>query len=273
MLLSQKETLEDIVARHLLAGPQGIKQLHHAIAATESVTIRAIYKAVNSLISSHVCIKVGKKVWIDQEWLQKVRNVLTTPIPQLGEGEKSVYSFTSISHLDAFWKTIAFQLETFEQGSDVFFYNPHNFWAYVPARRESEDAYYAHFRISKQRAYFVIGGKTGADMQFKRAYQNEYLQINTTEVTGFSRRDHITILGEHIVTVRLPITLARKIDALYQMSEDMDFIIPQIVKETDTSGNVRLTVERSAHKANKLRASLVRGFHVPTLAARENLQR
>ena len=269
MLFGTKENVDDLIVRILLNGPLQIKTVHHLLLPTSNISLRAVYKAINHLLHSGVLVRGGNKVWVHEEWLRRVRENLSTPIPALGQGERAQYKFSTISHLDAFWKTIALQLESLEQETGAFFYNPHNFWAYVPARKDSEDAYYKHFLTEKRHAYFVVGGQTKADMQFKRTYQHAYLQINTEIVPGFNRRDHLTILGDHIVTVRLPASLAVHIDNLFEDNDLPEEIGQRIVEEYEIRRDVHLTVERNGRKALKLRTSLARDFHIPKRQAGE----
>lgn len=264
MLYGTQETLEDNLVRLLLRSPSHMKGLHKQVKdAGRVVSLRAIYKAVDSLMAEDVLVKVGKSVWINQEWVRKLRDHLSAPLPSLGRGEKISYTFTSIEHLDAFWKTIAFQLEEYERDGQVFFYNPHNFWAAMPSRRASEDAYYSHFKKEKKRAYFTVGGEARADRDFKRIYQNDYLQVDARAQGGISRRDHITILGDFVITVRISSVLAKKIDALYESGQPIEALLPKMFQACVMYGKTKLLFEHNIGKAKKLRAKLSAGFHIP----------
>lgn len=266
MLFSIKETLEDLVVRMLLNGPQTIKTLHYQVLSHTKVSQRAVYKSVHQLLNAEVLLRGGNKIWLNEEWLRRIRENLSTPLPQFSKNERAEYRFTTIDHLDSFWKTIAFQLEGYERNTPVFFYNPHNFWAYVPNRKQSEDAYYAHFLTIQKPAYFTVGGTNSADFQFKKRYQHEFLHIHPRNLVGFNRRDHITVAGDHIVTVRLPLSVAKHIDTIYETNQLIEDILPAILEEYSLRGEVRLRIERNAIKAARLRSLLSRDFHVPSMA-------
>jgi hypothetical protein len=260
MLFSQKEGLEDQLIRLLLKGPSDIKSLH---AQLQGVSLRGIYKAVTSLIAEGVLLKVGKRVLIDEEWLRAVREQLSSTLPPLAPEERAAYTFTSIEHLDAFWKTIALQLEEYEQDGQIFFYDPHNFWAYVPARKKSEDEYYAHFAKVKKHAFFTIGGTTKADLEFKQVYQNEYVQVDTKAHASLGRRNHITILGDVITTARLSTPFAARLDTLYDSQRPIAELLPDILAAYEESRSVRLIIERNRAKATRLKKTLSANFYIP----------
>ncbi len=267
MLYSAKEKLEDILVRLLLRSPAHMKSLHKRVREEgRVVSLRAIYKAVDSLLGEGVFMKVGKNVWISQEWVRKLREHLSAPLPALGLGEKISYTFTSIEHLDAFWKTIALQLEEYERDEQIFFYNSHNFWAYIPQRKASEDAYYEHFTTERKHAYFTVGGVSHADRDFKRKYQNEYLQIDTRAHAGIGRRDHITILGDFIITVQLSNELTKRIDALYEGGQSVETFLPLVIEVCAMYGKTKFVFENNARKAKNLRQKLSPSFYISASA-------
>ncbi len=260
MLYSRNETLEDHIVRLLLPGPSSIKGLHGKVSTPQKeVTLRAVYKAVHALMQKGVLVKAGKSVWIDQEWVASVRAHLSPALPPLAPGEKLVYTFASIGHLDAFWKTIALQLEEYESES-VMFYTQHNFWAYVPERKASEDAYYAHFAQAKKYAFFVLGGTSAADMEFKRAYQNDYFQVDTRPIPSLGRRDNINVFGDFVVTTRLSKQLSDCVDTLYESGRPVSEILPEILKVAQEFGEFRLTFEHNVSRAKRLRKLLSSNF-------------
>jgi hypothetical protein len=261
VLYSQHKTLEDTLVQLLLKGPSSIKALHEAVSENEPVSLRAVYKAADALIDARVCFKVGKNVWINQEWVRAVREKLSPGSLPLSPGERAVYTFTSAEHLNVFWKTVALQLEEGEHGQP-FFYNPHNFWAYIPELKESEDEYYAQFAREKKNAYFCVGGTTEADKEFKRGYQNKYFQVDARTIPSLGRRDHIMVLGDFVITARLSHKLAVRLDELYETGKPLEKILPDILAAYRSDANVRLVFENNAAKAAKLRALLSPNFVV-----------
>jgi hypothetical protein len=265
MLYSKKPGLDDLIVERLTESPRTVGSLYDEIEPLEKhLTLRAVYKAINKLIKAGVLIKTRRLVRIDHEWVSDLRTRLaSSPIPRLTAGERVAYTFSSITHLDAFWKTIVLGLEEYERDGQVFFYNPHNFWEYMPERKVSEDAYYAHFKSKRIHAFFTIGGETAADKEFKRAYQNEYLQIDTRDIPALGLRNHLTIMNDFIISVRIPSNFAAKIDGLYTSGVSMPDIAPIIANLFRPKTNIRFTLEKNPAKALKLRRLLARNFYFP----------
>ncbi|MBY0294384.1 hypothetical protein K2Q08_03590 [Patescibacteria group bacterium] len=260
MLYSSSTTLEDHITQSLLQNPASIKELHEKVSSDGSVSLRAVYKVVTALIGSGVAVKVGKRVWINQQWVRSLRERLYSSVPPLSPGQRATYTFSSLEHLDIFWKSIAFQFEEHEKDGQIFFYNPHNFWAYIPQLKESEDAYYEHFAKSKKHAFFTVGGTTAADREFKRQYQNDFLQIDGRSIGSIDRRDHITVLGDFVITARLSPSLAKEIDGLYDSGKSIQELLPQILTAYRKNSSVKLTLEHDAAKSKKLQKLLSPNF-------------
>lgn len=138
MLCSKENNLEDRIIELTAKDKTTIKSLHTKLDDKEGgLSLRAVYKSVNKLIAAGVLLKVGKQVMIDHEWARRVSDRLATPTaPLLANKERAVYTFVTVEHLDAFWKTIVLPLEQSTPANETFFYNPHNFWAYLQLARK-----------------------------------------------------------------------------------------------------------------------------------------
>jgi hypothetical protein len=261
VIFSSDETLEDRIISLTLGRKVRIKSLHTRLSSEEPVSLRAIYKAVDKLIEARVLLKAGKQVMVDEEWARRVGERLRPPpIPAPSAGEQLLYSFTSIEHLDAFWKSTVLPIEESMPNAETFLYSPHNFWAYIPDRKESEESYYRHF-TGLNRGFFTIGGDSDADRGFKKQYQSEYLQIDTRDVASLRRTDHITVIGSLIITVRLLKNTAKCIDDLYVSGKEMEDFLPELLAVCAAPGKIKFTLENTPAKAKALRKVLARSFY------------
>lgn len=262
MLYSKDSSLEDRIVELITDARTTIKSLHARLKREEILSLRAVYKAINKLINAGVLLKVGKQVIVDHEWAKRVSNMLgSASAPTLLNGERAVYTFVSVEHLDSFWKTIVLPLEKSSSAREIFFYNPHNFWAYLPARKESEDAYYQHFSDAGHHGFFTVGGNSEADAEFKRKYQHEYLQIDLRNIRFLRETDHITILGSFIITVRLSKRLAEHINTLYASEKAMYQVLPGIIDACQKPGKIRFIIENNFAKALRLKKILAKNFY------------
>jgi hypothetical protein len=256
MLYSKELSLEDQLVELVADKRMTLKSIHESV---DSLTLRAVYKSVHKLIDAGVLIKVGKYVMLDQEWAARASKALGSgSTPVLSAGERLAYTFTSVEHLDSFWKTIVLPLKS----SETFFYNPHNFWAYLPGRKESEDAYYQHFPKSDRYGFFTLGGETAADREFKRSYQNGHFQVDLRNIASFRRTDHITVIGTSVITVRMAKGVSDRIDALYASGRPIQSILPELMKICRKPGKIRFILENNPVKALKLRRALARNFYI-----------
>ncbi|TSC71000.1 MAG: hypothetical protein G01um101449_214 [Parcubacteria group bacterium Gr01-1014_49] len=263
MIYGSQKRLEDRIVELLAAGRKSVSSLYQTLAVSDNLSLRAVYKSVHSLMGAGVVLKVGKQVMLDQEWAKHVVEMLNSGFaPALSAEERAVYTFTSIEHLDAFWKTVMIPLEHSLSAVEIFFYNPHNFWAYLPARKQSEDAYYQHFLKEKRYGFFTIGGNSEADIEFKREYQNEHLQIDLREIKYFRRTDHITIIDSMIITVRLAKGVAERIDKVYASGKSMENMLPEIVRVCQKPGKIRFVIENNPKKSEKIRRVLAKNFYI-----------
>jgi hypothetical protein len=262
MLLSGNRTLEDRLVEYVLKTPGSVRTLHdHLQRDGVLVTQRAVYKAVKQLVKGGVVLKAGGRVRIDQEWARMVRERLAaTSNPLLACGEKMTYTFTSLPHLDAFWKTVMLELESTIAFKEIFFYNPHNFWAYMPERKESEDQYYAGFKEATKHGYFVVGGTSAPDIEFKTTYQNPFFQIDARNIGALPRTDHVSVFGDFVLTVRLSKKLATQIDAVYARSMPREQMVSAIADAWREMPAARFSLENNPAKANRLRRMLSKNF-------------
>lgn len=266
MLYSNESNLEDQIVELTVNSRNTIKSLHLRLNKENSLSLRAVYKAVNKLVGAGVLIKVGKQVLIDHEWAKGVGDMLiSTSASTISSGERAVYTFVSIEHLDSFWKTIVLPLEQSVSAREILFYNPHNFWAYLPARKESEDAYYRHFSETGRYGFFTVGGNSRADTEFKREYQNEHLQIDLRDILLFRKTDHTTIIDPFIITVRLAIGVSERIDKLYASEKSIKDILPDIVSICQKPGKIRFVLENNTTKAKKFKKMLAKNFYFKRL--------
>ncbi|MFA7302647.1 MAG: hypothetical protein WC030_02770 [Candidatus Paceibacterota bacterium] len=262
MLYAGSKEIEERVVEVLVEGRETVKSLlAYLNTERKDVSLRGVYKAVTNLTKAGVVLKVGKKVMLNHEWVQGVADRLGAPaVPLIARGERAVYTFTSLDHLDAFWKSTVWPLERAVEAREVFFYNPHDFWALLPARKESEEAYYRHFG-PEQQGFFTIGSESQADLTFKRTYQTEFLQINLGKITSIRSTDHVTVLGSYIILARLSKAVAERIDALYASGKTAEGFLPELLKICARPGKIRLVLENNPKKADKLKKLLAKDFY------------
>ncbi len=261
MLYSGSRELEDKIVELLTEDRLTVNTICAQVSPEHPVTLRAVYKAVNKLALAGVVLKAGKRVMLNHEWAEEVVGKLGVPsAPLIEPGERVTHTFTSLDHLDTFWKSTVLPLEKTVRSKEIFFYNPHDFWALLPNRRVSEDAYYKHFG-SEQQGFFTIGGESAADLAFKRQYQTDTLQINLGNISSIKRTDHITVLGPYVILTRLSKSVSDRIDALYSTGKSPEELLPELLGICARPGKLKLSIENNPQKAGKLRRTLAKNFY------------
>ena len=262
MLFSKNKTVEDKIIELCLRDAATTQFLHTELKKDDKVSLRAVYKAVDKLLKAGVLVKAGRRLAVDSEWVRRVgegmkAEAVIVPL----KGERISYTFTSLERLDAFWMRIVLPVEDSIKKPEVFFYNPHNFWAYIPEREESERLYYQSFSHAKKTAFFTIGGETIADQEFKKLYQSAFLQIDTRDIKSLRRTDHITVIGSLIITARLSKKAASRLDGLYFSGKSIKDILSEILEIFGPKEKIRCILENDHVRADKLRKLLSKNFY------------
>lgn len=264
MYLTYSETLDETVSRLLMGGPKTAGQLFDSIdVKSHNVSIQSLYKSLNRLSSQKVVLKHKKVYRINSEWQESLQEAISShETLSLRDGDKIRYSFSSFSQVDMFWKNIVASVPTEHLEQSSFYYLPHNFWIHIPERAQSEANYYAHFEKDKKNGYMVIGSETLEDKNNRKKLQNKYLKVNTLNYSNFKNNSHISILGEYITTTTLEMKIARQIDDLYRKYSGKQ-LYGKLLSIFSRQCAIKIVLERSSSKSNKLRKILSRDFHIP----------
>jgi hypothetical protein len=262
MLYAGSREIEERVVELLAQGRATVKNLLATLDQEGmDVSLRGVYKAVDQLTKAGVVLKIGRQVMLNHEWAQGVADKLGTPtVPLIAPGERAAYTFTSLDHLDAFWKSTVLPLERALSVKEVFIYNPHSFWALLPARKTSEETFFSHFG-PRQQGFLTIGAESPADLAVKRQFQSDHLQIDLRPLVSIRPTDHVTVLGSYIILTRLSQALASKIDALYASGRAAEEFLPELAYICAKPGKLRFVIENNPKKTELLRRSLARNFY------------
>jgi len=260
MLYTNIEKIDDRIVKKLLEnGPHTIAQFESSL---NDKSRRAIFKSLRQLIDNGVVIKVKQSYLLNEEWVGQVRQAIDKDrivIPEISPGDKITYEFKSLVKVDELWKSL--YLSGYMNSSPTVFYNSHNIWPLVPGRQASEELYYQSLRPNKK-TYFVIGSNTKLDQIFKKENESRYLKINLDSEINLDRRHFITINGNIIVQVILPLYFIQKIDHLYQAYENDPSVIKRIKQLLGTEVKVKMTIKQKEKKVIKLQKQLLKNFYV-----------
>lgn len=263
MLLSSQKSIEDFViealaTKNLTAGQ--LLFLHNA--HQKQVTLQAIYKALHKLILEGVLLKHKDEYVLSNIWKQKIMLLLDQKqtVPTLKEMESIIYSFKSFPQLDEYWKHI--QEGTKEESELTYYFCPHQYWWFVPGRRESEMNFYKAFLENKSHAVLLIGGVTQTDKETKKLIVNDFVQVHLDDNNGFRMTDSLTIKNNLIITTRLPMAISNKISGVFNQnlsSTETEVLLADIFRKKIP---VRIIIERNNKKAEKLKKQIGKYFYI-----------
>lgn len=270
MLLGTNKSIEDRILEALAERPGTPKALwihiNNPPAGGEPTSIQAVYKSLRQLLKDGVVVKARHKISLNEEWVHKLNHLFNkeTSRLHLEEGETLIYKFKGLSELDKYWKHVVIGFIHTLKGP-VFHSEPHEMWIHLEDRYQSQIEYIQSFAKHQRYCYLVFGGTTTMDTEYKRAYQNEYLNVDLQNKPTFIKRNQfVTIIGDTIITTIISAPLAEKIDKLYDSIQEKDPEFGNKLKEVFINpGPVKLRIERNKLKARKLRKQLSKNFYIP----------
>lgn len=266
MLYSQRESLDDRIARYVLEKPCTAKEIQEKFLKERlRLTVQGIYKILRSLMREEVIIKQGKVYTLSEEWRKRVVSKLGKLERQyeLSDGERISLELNSLVHLDQQWKNVMLELHEIDPTMPGFYYNAHEIWIHLSdSRRDSETEYLTSFTKQKIYSYYLLGGNTSHDLAIKKQLQSKYLQFSIGKVL-FPATDYPVILGDYIITTRISAKLAEDIEKVYQTSRDTESLETKLRAIGIEKKKIRLIVECNREKAKRLRKKLSEDFHVP----------
>lgn len=264
MIPLQNKGLEEMAVLFFLAEENTAKAFKAHLDSIDSpVTIQGIYKALNKLTAEDVLVKNKKKFVVSREWVEGLIEKLggTNADLEMSEGEITTHQFTSLNQLDAYWKHRISTLLAAFSNYPMFSYETHSIWVYLSDRKVSEENFFKSFEKNQRFAFFRVGGTTFGDKEYKRAYANEYLKIDTADKRILG--NHMSIVEDYIITTKLEKDVENQIDAIFLDKENEDEIQKSLETILGKKQRVKLSIERNKEKAKKYRKKIAENFYVP----------
>lgn len=229
-----------------------------------NVTVQAVYKQLNTLLESEVILKNKKDYIINNEWIKSVSKIIDVQEIELPEeGEKFTYKFNSLQNLDAHWKHMAEAFNKILGNEPMFLYSYHQFWIYTPTREESEKKFAGEFLNKKQYTFYVIGGVTELDKKYRNSFKDEYYKVENFSIKSLKEKEHLLIIGNFIVNVKVPDEMTREIDRIYKL--DLSISEREIMLRTllGEKHKALFTIENNHKKAKQAKRRISQPFILP----------
>jgi hypothetical protein len=262
MIGIQNNNTEDLLVLELLKKSLSAKGIEEVLRVKKhDISLASLYDQLNKLVDKHILIKTGKIYSINRKWFQKIRDIFTPKNEYiLKRGEKMKYQLKKLSRAEMYWKHIMHSLYVSYPNEPVYMYNPHSFWSLIPGRMDSEDTYVEHHENNKRNGYYILGGTTIHDVNFRKKYSAQYFKVDIQGKDSFKRSEHITVLGDLVFTMSLSSALARKIDQIYLETKTEEGILKAIADLEAYSWNISSLVENNPKKAYLLKRKIAKNF-------------
>ena len=233
----------------------------HELAGKIGVSLQSIHKTLKKLVKNHVVLKQKTLYILNQEWIANLYIKLgQNQLIQLDEGEKLSYHFTSFEHLERFWKHSLFPLIGYN--NQIFIYDPHWIWWYLPDNFESEAEFARSFN-KNHCGYFLIGGNDAEDQEIRRQWQHEYLRINLDPDIKIPRKNYHTVIGDLVFTTLIPKVVTDEIDKIYQAGykgQDLKKRLQPVL--TNKVPKIIFKIECNKAKAKKIKKIIGKDFAI-----------
>ncbi len=264
MIPLQNKSLEERAVLYFLEEENTAKAFRqHLETSGDKITIQGVYKALNKLVAEGALVKNRMKFVVSREWVESLIEKLggTSAELEMAEGEITTHQFTSLNQLDAYWKHRISTILAAFSNFPMFSYETHSIWIYLSDRRESEEKFFQSFEKNKRFAFFRVGGTTFGDREYKRKYAGEYLKVDTSDKRILG--DHMSIVGDYIVTTKLEKGIEGAIDAIFLEKDNENAIHDGLEQILGKKQRVKLSIERNKDKAKKYRKKISENFYVP----------
>lgn len=264
MIGSHIKTLKENILEWLLKENMNSKELlAQAQRNGHSVTLQAIYKQIKALMEEEVVIKNKQHYIVSNEWRQsmvRLLDVQSVPLPNTDE--KFTYKFTSLTHLDSYWKHLVQAIMYMSPEMAIFSYCPHQIWPYVPKRMESEKNIVRSHQESNTYNYFILGGNTELDKKYRRIFSKDFFKVELLPNTETKRHIHLTIIGNIIVSSYIHKNRAQSIDKVYASDVDTKEQVKQLIAILEQDQLCKIIIENNPKKAEIYRKRYSQAFAI-----------
>lgn len=264
MIPLQNKTIEEKALHYFLTAENTAKAFKkHLESEGLKITIQGIYKSLNKLLKEEVLVKNKKKFSVSREWIERLITELggTDQYIDLKDGESILYSFETLNQLDAYWKHIIASINREYPEDPMFFYEPHEIWIFQENRGESQEYFLKNLNKNKRQGFMRIGGNTSGDMEYKKRFQGEFLQIDTSDKKPID--NFMTVVGDYLITTKLPRKTLEQIENIFSKNLSWENMRNTLGEILDKKQKVKFYLEKNKEKAKKYRKKIAENFYVP----------
>ncbi len=106
-----------------------------------------------------------------------------------------------------------------------------------------------------------IGGITAGDMEYKKRFAGEFLQIDISEKRSLD--NFTTAVGDYVITTKLPKKTLEEIDNVFTENKSWQETADLLKNILDKKQKVKFFLEKNKDKAKKTRKKIAENLYVP----------
>ncbi len=274
MILTKNKSIEDLVVEFLAKNPYitGPNLVDLVQSKRSHTTKQAVYAALRLLAQSEAIAKAGGKYYVSRVWIQRVyelfdiqkkRELIGESVFALKEGKSFSYKYPNLAVCDTYWAHL-FKLLTdwIPAQYPIFAWHPHPIFSIW--RRDIEVSIFAEFERENKYCYFISGGNTRLDQQWKRTWGNKCVALNNDIKSTFPNNYFLNVFQDFVIEVHVDQRLANLIDKFFQKYQKLDEKnTTEFESYFDRPYPVRIKISRKKKKAALLRKKLAKDFYIP----------
>lgn len=275
MLLDTRSKLGDKIVETLAFKPNlNVDEIRNSLksASRKLFTTQGIYQELRKLRDAGVVIKKGSDYNLWGPWVLQVldfadnlsKTYLKTEtfknIVPLSKQSKS-FRFDNLSRLAMFWGQVLSVLIKQTNSEQLLNYSPHQ-WHYIIRGENGKNIQKALF-VSNIKTYTIIGSDTPLDRWAEQYWRKDGNYSFEKCTLHKYRRDHFSVVGNYVVTIKLSKSLSLKMEDMYKKVVTPQFLDFGDLYELFSSGaRSTLKIEHNPAKARYIAKKFSEHFGV-----------
>lgn len=258
----RKYILENEVWRYLLQKREA--STHDLVVHFEKkkYTKQGVYKVLRGLRDTGKIIWINQNVEINQVWLHKEIESLTSLLPRKAIffdtfNSKKVYSVKTLTELDHVWGqlfiSILSSLET--TPPHILFYDLHN---YTYLHKTSLVEWYVQFLYKKtSKIFLLIGSTSSLDQKLRKQIHDIHAYCIPKKWEAF-----VTVIDDFIIYNHVDRKIWSEMDTVFN-SDDIETAEGEVQFLSQKKGTYKIVVERNLEKVKKIEKGFAQYFILP----------
>ncbi|MFH1770687.1 MAG: hypothetical protein ABH828_03960 [archaeon] len=237
----------------------------------KGVTFQAVRKAILELVEEGVLLKEGKEFLINKKWVIQSKKELDNLYETLNKekqtqsvdsisGDVSVFTFSNITKLMAFWQEIIdVWFKDFKKGDpNVNCYQAFHIWEVI-SHPEKEMQVMVKLKKKGIKSYAITTGTTMLDKSVFKSYKKIGINVGVSSSSStFDKSYCVGTYGDMIIQTMYPKKFVKKIDDFFKKNKSLEYLdVTELINIVNEPVEVKLTVIKNLEMAKQINKSII----------------